>query len=75
MIVPVNRGITMSNMEFKISKIVNNIIPNATVKYEDGEYVIVIPKEEIGKYNRKLVQRLKRLEKKNNIKIKIKLSD
>ncbi|WP_338604799.1 PINc/VapC family ATPase [Sulfolobus tengchongensis] len=75
MIVPVNRSMVMGNLEFKISKIVNSIIPNAMVRYEDGEYVIVIPREEIGKYNRKLVQRLKRLEKKNNIKIKIKLSD
>ncbi len=75
MIVPVNRGITSSNMEIRISKIVNNVIPNASVKYEDGEYVIIIPKEEIGKYNRKLVQRLKKLERKNNIKIKIKLTD
>lgn len=75
MIVPVSKGISTSNMEFKISKIVNNVIPSATVKYEDGEYVIIIPKDEIGKYNRKLVQRLKRLEKKNNIRIKIRLAD
>ncbi|MEM3306306.1 MAG: ATPase, T2SS/T4P/T4SS family, partial [Saccharolobus sp.] len=75
MIVPVNKGIESNSIQFKISKIVNNVIPNATVTFENGEYIITIPKDEIGKYNRKLVQRLKRFEKKTNTKIKIKLSE
>ncbi|MEM0293139.1 MAG: ATPase, T2SS/T4P/T4SS family [Saccharolobus sp.] len=75
MIVPVNKGIESNTIQFKISKIVNNVIPNATVTFENGEYIITIPKDEIGKYNRKLVQRLKRFEKKTNTKIKIKLSE
>ncbi|MEM3225929.1 MAG: ATPase, T2SS/T4P/T4SS family [Saccharolobus sp.] len=75
MIVPVNKGIESNSIQFKISKIVNNVIPNATITFENGEYIITIPKDEIGKYNRKLVQRLKRFEKKTNTKIKIKLSE
>ena len=75
MIVPVNKGIESNSIQLKISKIVNNVIPNATVTFENGEYIITIPKDEIGKYNRKLLQRLKRFEKKTNTKIKIKLSE
>jgi len=74
MIVPVGNIVTDS-LQKKLENVVNNIIPSASVTYENGEYVITIPKEEIGLYNKKLVSKLKRYEKKHKIKIRVKFSD
>ncbi|BBG23995.1 PINc/VapC family ATPase [Sulfuracidifex tepidarius] len=77
MIVPVKSasGKGGDSMESRLNRIVENIIPDASVKYEEGEYVVNIPKEQIGKFNRKLTSRLRKLEKKHNIKIRIRLSE
>jgi ATPase len=76
MIVPVKAGsFRGDSMENRLTKIVENVIPNASVSYEQGEYVVNIPKEEIGKFNRKLTSRLRKLEKKHNIRIRIRLSE
>ncbi len=76
MIVPVKAGMARGDpMETRLSKMVESIIPDASVKYEQGEYVVSIPKEQIGKFNRKLTARIRKLEKKHNIKVRIKLSE
>ena len=74
MIVPVGKiGVGKQNsLQAKLEKVILNVIPSASVSYENGEYVITIPKEEIGKFNKKVVSKLKRYEKKHGIKIRVK---
>ncbi|BAK54580.1 PINc/VapC family ATPase [Sulfurisphaera tokodaii] len=74
MLVPVGKiaGNKQNAMQNKLERVILNVIPNASVTYENGEYVITIPKEEIGKFNKKLVSKLKRYEKKHGIRIRVK---
>ncbi|NON61759.1 ATPase, T2SS/T4P/T4SS family, partial [Acidianus sp. RZ1] len=74
MIVPVSKTKTNS-VEQKITRAINIAIPDADVKYENGEYVVTIPKTEISKYNRRVTTKLKKLEKKHNIRIRIRLGE
>lgn len=74
MIVPVGKisvG-TQNSMQSRLERVILNIIPSASVTYENGEYVITIPKGEIGRFNKKLVSKLKRYEKKHGIKVRVK---
>jgi len=74
MIVPVGKISSgkQNSLQAKLEKVILSVIPSASVLYENGEYVITIPKEEIGKFNKKVVSKLKRYEKKNGIKIRVK---
>lgn len=74
MIVPVSKlsSSKQNAIQAKLERVVTDIIPSASVTYENGEYVISIPKEEIGKFNKKLVTKLKRYEKKHGIRIRVK---
>jgi len=74
MIVPVGKiGLSkQDSIQAKLEKIILNVIPSASVSYENGEYVITIPKEEIGKFNKKIVSKLKRYEKKHGIRVRVK---
>jgi ATPase len=75
MIVPVSKTKGGNSVENKIAKTVIDSIPGAEVKYENGEYVITIPKTEIGKFNRRLNSKLRKLEKKHGVRIRIRLGD
>lgn len=76
MIVPVSNTRGGGNsVENKITRTVTDSIPGAEVKYENGEYVITIPKTEIGKFNRRLNSKLRKLEKKHGVRIRIRLGD
>ncbi|AWR98306.1 ATPase [Acidianus sulfidivorans JP7] len=75
MIVPATKTTSSSSLESKIAKTVMQSIPDADVKYEKGEYIIKIPKNEIGKFNRRLNNKIRKLEKKHGIKIKITLGE
>jgi ATPase len=74
MIVPVSK-ITKDNVESRIERTVLDSMPGATVKYENGEYVINIPKSQISKFNRRVNSKLRKLEKKTGAKIRIRLED
>lgn len=74
MIVPATKT-SFNTIESRITKTVIQSIPDADVKYENGEYIIRIPKTEIGRFNRKLSNKIKKLEKKYGIKVKITLGD
>jgi ATPase, PilT family len=74
MIVPVGR-LSLNTVENRISRAITSVIPGATVKSERGEYVVEIPKGEISKFNRKVNSKLRRIEKKHGVKIRIKLQD
>ncbi len=74
MIVPVSK-ITKDNVESRIERTVLDTMPGATVKYENGEYVINIPKSQISKFNRRVNSKLRKLEKKTGAKIRIRLED
>lgn len=75
MIVPANRTSSANTIESKIAKTVAQSIPDADVKYENGEYVIRIPKSEIGRFNRKLSNKIRKLEKRYGIRVRIALGD
>ncbi|WP_148692097.1 PINc/VapC family ATPase [Acidianus manzaensis] len=75
MIVPATRTTSSNTIESKIAKTVMQSIPDADVKYENGEYIIKIPKNEIGKFNRRLNNKIRKLEKKHGIRIKITLGE
>jgi len=74
MIVPVGR-LSLNTVENRISRAITSVIPGATVKSERGEYVVEIPKAEISKFNRKVNSKLRRIEKKHGVKIRIRLQD
>ncbi|MEL9969828.1 MAG: PINc/VapC family ATPase [Metallosphaera sp.] len=74
MIVPVSR-LNVNTMENRITKAISGVIPDAVVKKENGEYVVEIPREVIPNFNRKVNTKLRKLEKKHGIKIRIRLMD
>lgn len=74
MIVPVGR-LNLNTMENRITRAISGVIPDAKVKKENGEYVVEIPREGISSFNRKINTKLRKLEKKHGIKIRIKLQD
>lgn len=59
----------------RLENLINNIIPSASVTYENGEYVITIPKEGIGLFNKRVVTKLKKYEKKYGIKTRIRFPE
>lgn len=75
MIVPVSRISPTNSIEAKLTKAVVQTIPNAEVKYENGEYIIKIPKSEISRFNRKLSNKIRKFEKKYGIKVRISLGE
>ncbi|MCI2414418.1 MAG: PINc/VapC family ATPase [Candidatus Aramenus sp.] len=74
MIVPVGK-ISRESAESRIERAVKEALPGATVKYENGEYVVSIPKSQISKFNRKVNSKLKKLEKRMGTRIRIRLED
>ncbi|MCY0858983.1 MAG: PINc/VapC family ATPase [Sulfolobaceae archaeon] len=75
MIVPVKGIKKMNPIESKLNRLIEQVIPDAKVKYENGEYLVVLSREDISVFNRKLVNKIKRLEKKHGVKIRIKFED
>ncbi|MEM0373152.1 MAG: PINc/VapC family ATPase [Sulfolobaceae archaeon] len=75
MIVPIRKVSRQDNIMNKIKMALENSIPDAKVEYENGEYVIIIPKTSIPVFNRKIVSKIRRLEKKLGIKTKIKFQE
>ncbi|QKR00963.1 Flp pilus assembly complex ATPase component [Metallosphaera tengchongensis] len=74
MIVPVGK-LSINTVENRITRAISGVIPNAAVKKENGEYVVEIPREGIASFNRKINSKLRRLEKKHGVKIRVKLQD
>ena len=75
MIVPVSSISGGDKIQRKLENLITNLIPSATVTYENGEYVITIPKEGIGLFNKKVVTKLKRYERKFGIKTRIRFPE
>ncbi|ABP96065.1 MULTISPECIES: PINc/VapC family ATPase [Metallosphaera] len=74
MIVPVGR-LNLNTLENRITRAISGVIPDAKVKKENGEYVVEIPREGISSFNRKINTKLRKLEKKHGIRIRVKLQD
>jgi ATPase len=75
MIVPIRKISRQDNLALKIKNALENSIPDAKVEYENGEYIITIPKTAIPIFNRRVVGKIKRIEKRYGIKTKIKFQE
>jgi len=74
MIVPV-KNLQTNSTQRRLESMINNIIPSASISFENGEYIITIPRDEIGMFNKKVVSKLKKYEKKYKIKIRVRFPD
>jgi len=75
MIVPVRKVSRQDNIVNKLKTTIENSIPDAKVEYSNGEYIITIPKTSISIFNKRIVSKIRRLEKKFGIKTKIKFQE
>lgn len=75
MIVPVKNVKKVSPIEAKLNRLIMESMPDAKVKYENGEYFVILSKDDIQAFNRRLVSKIKRLEKKHGIKIRIRIQE
>jgi ATPase len=57
----------------RIAKRVSALLPGADVKVEDGSIIVILPRNLIKAYNKK-IRRLRKLEEKYNIPIRIRIA-
>jgi ATPase len=58
----------------KVGKLISKYIPKAVIKYDSGEYVISLPRGETSRYN-KVANRLRKLEKRLGVRIKVQIAE
>lgn len=74
MIIPV-KGVTKgkSPVQERIQRLVSKYVPDSEVKIEGDTIIIEIPRRDLPKYNRKVANQMRKIEKKTGMKIRIKM--
>jgi len=75
MIIPV-KGVKASNaLEDKVMKVVSKYMPEAQVRSENGELIVEIPRKEVSRYNKRIASQLHKIERRNGVKIRVRMSE